>query len=297
MGFLRNMFGGDLTRDDPRRYLVEAMLGAMAADGDIQDEEMQVLYEHVETHALFDGLSQDQTQRLIDMASDALAEAGGPRARVAAIAKGLPGRNHRRAAYAMASAVCVADNELPEGEIVYLEDLQTALGIDDDEAREIFEAARAHSGLLTLEEKAARTVDLLPLLVDGVALMAAADGVVHEDEVAGIRAVLRNIPDLSVLTPKELDEAIEAAFERVADKPIEQELTRIAGAMPSLSDRYWTVVYIMIVAIADGQEAWREVEALDIAKRAFELDDEQMDQAMATAALFPQVELGGPAPV
>ena len=62
MGFLRSMFGGDLTRDDARRYLVEAMLGAMAADGDVQDEEMQVLYDTVETHALFEGLSQESDE-------------------------------------------------------------------------------------------------------------------------------------------------------------------------------------------------------------------------------------------
>jgi len=70
MSFLRKMFSGKVHTEDPRRYLVEAMLGAMEADGEVTDEEMEVLQKNLEGHDLFGGLLPEETARLIDMAAD-----------------------------------------------------------------------------------------------------------------------------------------------------------------------------------------------------------------------------------
>ena len=117
MSFLRKMFSGKVTGDDPRRFLIEAMLGAMEADGDITDEEMEVLQKNLDEHEAFEGLVAEETSRLIDLAADAIRQADKADGRAAAIAKGLPNRSHRLSAYAMACEVCVSDNELPESEI------------------------------------------------------------------------------------------------------------------------------------------------------------------------------------
>jgi uncharacterized tellurite resistance protein B-like protein len=295
MSFLRKMFGGGLSADDPRRFLVEVMLSAMEADGDVTPEEMEILQRNLDGHELFADLSGDGSARLIDMAADAIREAGGGPHRLEAIAKGLPSRSHRLTAYAMACEICVSDAELPEAEIRYLELLQSALQLDDDEAAEIFEAARQKSGLQTLEEKTSRMRELMPRFVDCMALMAAADGEVHDEELAGVRAVLKNIPDMAVLTADELEEAIRVSFERVKDKDPAEQLASIAETIESPNDRYWTAVYMMIVALADGKTDWREVGFLKTVETTFGLSDEHMDQAMKTAALFPSAELGGKA--
>ena len=296
MSFLRNMFSGGLKTDDPRRFVIEAMLGAMEADGDITDAEMEVLHRTVDSHDLFEGLSGDAASRLIDMAADAIRQAGGGTERADAIAKGLPSRNQRLTAYALACEVCVSDADLPEAEISYLEMLQSALKIDDGEAREVFEAARGDSGLLTLEEKTKKMRDLMPRFVDCMALMAAADGEIHDEELVGVRAVLRNIPDMAVLTRDELDAAIASSFERIKGRDINAELETIAGTITNPIDRYWTTVYMMIIALADGKTDWREVGFLKTTKNTFGLADDHLDQAMATASLFPAADLGGEAP-
>ncbi|MCA9677735.1 MAG: TerB family tellurite resistance protein [Kofleriaceae bacterium] len=296
MSFLRKMFSGRVKTDDPRRYVIETMLGAMEADGEVLDAEMETLQGNLESHDLFSGLSGEEVQRFIDLAADAIREAGGGRNRVPEIAKGLPSRSQRLTAYAMACEVCVADRDLAEAEIDFLDNLQHAFGLDEVEAKELFEAARKHSGLLTLEEKTAKMRALMPRFVDCMALMAAADGEVHHQERLGIRAVLRNIPDMSVLTADELDEAIEVAFERVAGKDVKTELDAIAKVIALAADRYWTVVYMMIIALADGKGDWREVAFLEATKQTFELSDYQMDVAMDTARQFPSVELGGEVP-
>lgn len=296
MSFLRKMFSGRVSAEDPRRFLVEAMLGAMEADGDITDEEMATFEGSLGNHPLFEGLSQDELGRLTEIAADAIRVAGGGKARLSAIAAGLPSRNQRLAAYAMAAEVCVSDRELAEGEIAFLDGLQAAFGLEDEEAKEVFEAARKHSGLLTLEEKSAKVRQLIPAFVKCMALMAAADGEIHHEERLSMRSVLRAIPDMSVLTTAELDEAIEVAFERIAGKSGKAELVEIMKEIPERSDRYWVTVYTMIIALADGKSDWREVEFLSAMRAVFGLSEQQMDVAMQTASQFPAIQLGGDAP-
>jgi uncharacterized tellurite resistance protein B-like protein len=296
MSFLRKMFSGRVSTDDPRRFLVEAMLGAMEADGDVTEEEVATMEGNLANHPLFEGLSGEELSRITDLAADAIREAGGGKARLDAIAKGLPSRNQRLAAYAMACEICVADRELAESEIDFLDRLQAAFALEEAEAKDVFESARKHSGLLTLEEKSARVHEMMPAFVRCMALMAAADEEIHHEERLGMRAVLHNIPDMAVLTAAELDEAIDVAIERANGKDFQAELTAVAKSIVAPSDRYWTAVYVMIIALADGKNDWREVVFLEALKKTFGLSDHQMDLAMRTASQFPAVDLGGSVP-
>jgi len=296
MSFLRKMFSGRVATDDARRYLIEAMLGAMEADGDVTEDEMATLQGNLEQHELFAGLTRDEVNRFVDLAADSIRDAGGGRARLDAIARGLPSRGQRLTAYALACDVCVSDRELAETEIDFLDALQNALGLDEVEAKEVFEGARQKVGMMTLEEKTSKMRDLMPKFVDAMALMAAADGEVHPEERLGITAVLSAIPDMAVLTAEELEEAIDLALTRVSGKDVAGELASVATVIQQPADRYWTTVYMMIIALADGKSDWREVAFLDAAKQTFELSDYQMDVAMDTARGFPSVAIGGHAP-
>ncbi len=296
MSFLRKMFSGKVGTDDPRRFLVEAMLGAMEADGDVSEEEMATFEGTLASHSLFQGLSGEEIGRFTDIAADAIREAGGGKGRFAAMAKGLPSRHQRLTAYAMACEVCVSDKQLAETEIDYLDGLQSALGLEEMEAKEVFEAARRHSGLMTLEEKTEKVRTLMPAFVKCMALMAAADEEIHHEERLGMGAVLRAIPDMQVLTGAEIDEAVEVALERIAGKNNKDELKAIAKEVQLNADRYWVTVYTMIIALADGKKDWREIEFLANLRATFGLSDKQMDLAMQTAAQFPAVQLGGEAP-
>jgi tellurite resistance protein len=272
------------------------MLGALEADGDVTESEMATFEGNLGNHTRFDGLSGDEISRLTDLAADAIRDAGGGKKRLEAIAKGLPSRNQRLAAYAMAAEICVSDRELAEAEIEYLDGLQAALALDEGEAKEVFEAARKHTGLLTLEEKSEKVRELMPAFVRCMALMAAADEEIHHEERLGMRHVLRAIPDMQVLTLPEIDEAIEVALERIAGKDSKAELAEVANEVKASSDRYWVTVYTMIIALADGTQDWREIEFLASLRQTFELSDKQMDVAMQVASQFPQVKLGGDAP-
>ncbi|HUS31123.1 MAG TPA: TerB family tellurite resistance protein [Kofleriaceae bacterium] len=296
MSFLRKMFSGRVSGEDSRRFLVEAMLGAMEADGDISEEEMAAFEGNLANHKMFEGLSADELSRLTDLAADALRVAGGGKARLPAIAEGLPSRGQRLTAYGLAAEICASDKNLAETEIEFLDAMQKAFVLDDSETKDVFEAARKHSGLLTLEEKSEKVRFLLPMFVRCMALMASADEEIHHEERLAMRSILRAIPDMAVLTHAEIDEAIDVALERVAGKDLKKELESVASEVTAGNDRYWVTCYTMIVSLADGVSDWREVEFLANMRATFGLTDTQMDAAMKTAALFPAVKLGGDAP-
>ncbi len=296
MSFLRKMFGGGVDEKDPRRFLIEAMLAAMGADGDVSEEELVTLDRTLAENELFRDLSNDARTRLVDISADAIGAAGGGMNRLAAIADGLPGRMNQQLAYAMACEICVADGQLPESEIRFLDGLQTALRLDDETAKDIFDGVRSDSGLKTVEERANHMRKLMPHFVDCMALMATADGEVHDEELVGVRAVLGAIPDMAVLSSDELNDAIVTSFDRVTEKDLDLAIADAANVITNPSDRYWTTVYMMIICLADGRADWREIAFLSTTRDAFGLDDELMDHAMRAAAQFPATDLGGRAP-
>jgi uncharacterized tellurite resistance protein B-like protein len=121
MSFVRQMFSGDITAEDPRRFIIEAMLAAMEADSDVTEDEMEAFERGLEENELFSALSSDERSGLIDVAADAIREAGGGRGRLESIARGLPSRGPRLTAYAMAAELCVSDADLADAELSYLD--------------------------------------------------------------------------------------------------------------------------------------------------------------------------------
>src|SRR5438445_13422749 len=96
---VRDLLGGGLRPNDPRRFLIEAMIAAMFADGIADPRETAVMTRQIGEHPLFRGLGQSAARTLVDLSNDALRFAGGAVNRAPAIAKGLPARIHRLAAY------------------------------------------------------------------------------------------------------------------------------------------------------------------------------------------------------
>src|SRR5215467_2521403 len=140
---VKGLLGGGLKPNDPRRFLIEAMIGAMNADGVIDPRETAAVERQIASHPLFAGLGANAARTLIDLSNDAIRFAGSAFGRAPAIAKGLPARIHRLAAYGMAAEVAVADRQLPAAEVAFLEALRIALRIAPLEAETVVAAAGA----------------------------------------------------------------------------------------------------------------------------------------------------------
>src|SRR3954467_15652755 len=92
---VKGLLGGGLRPNDPRRFLIEAMIGAMNADGVVDPRETEAVERQIPSHPLFHGLGPVAARTLIELSNDAIRFAGNAFGRAPAIAKGLPARIHR----------------------------------------------------------------------------------------------------------------------------------------------------------------------------------------------------------
>lgn len=241
----RDVIAGALRPNDPRRFLVEAMIGAMDADGNIDAREQEVLNKRVEEHEMFAGLSQANSKLLLELATDAVKFAGGALARVPAIAKGLPARLHRITAMAMACEIVVADANVAQTELAYLENLRLALRLAPYEAQDIFQAAREQRALRYLDDRLLRLRSLVPVVVEVFTLRALTLGKITDDHRFELRDLLVAIPDMA-LRDHEIEGLLYQSFKRPrGGMGVEVELQQMAQSLPDPVDRYWMVVYAL----------------------------------------------------
>lgn len=287
----RDAIGGALRPNDPRRFLVEAMIGAMNADGAIDARERAVLDRHLAEHELFSGVAPQAARTLIELATDAINFAGSATARVPFIARGLPARLHRITAYAMACEIVHADAAITHAEHAFLEHLRQAVRVAPHEAEQVF--AALHEGRLTahLDDRVLRLRSLVPVAVEVFTLRAHALGRATDDHRFAIRDFFQSIPDLALP-----GDAVEGELYRAFRTPrphgfnVLHELARVAQGLPDPVDRWWMVVYALAAeppASLGHPGSWRVIPFAGLLQHAFGLADGDMDLAAGDAAAFP----------
>jgi uncharacterized tellurite resistance protein B-like protein len=285
---LKGLLAGGLKPSDPRRFLVEAMVGAMHADGTATASEAAVMQQRIATHPLFEGLAAPAARTLIEISNDALMFAGSPVARTPAIAKGLPARIHRLAAYGMAAEVAAVDQHIASGELHFLEALRIALRISQHEAEGIVHAARADQLTAYLDDRYLRVKSMISVAAEVFTLRALARGMANDDHRHKVRDFFAAIADLA-LSIDELDTELYRAFRRprAPDAQVFGELARVAYSLPDPADRYWIVVYTLAAEPPSTVPSWRVIPFIGVLQAAFQIVDTDMELAVVDALTFP----------
>jgi uncharacterized tellurite resistance protein B-like protein len=285
---VRDLLGGGLRPNDARRFLIEAMIGAMNADGVVDERESAVLERQIAQHPLFQGLGAGAARTLIDLSNDAIRFAGNAVARAPAIAKGLPARFHRLAAFGMAAEVATADQALQQGELTFLEALRIALRIAPAEAEQLVGAARGGQLAAYLDDRYLRIKNLIPIAAEVFALRALARGVANDEQRFKVRDFFAAISDLA-LSRDELDSELYRSFRRprAPDAQVFGELSRVADGLPDPVDRYWMVVYTLVAELPSTVSSWRVIPFIGVMQAAFQVTDTDMELAVIDALSFP----------
>jgi len=285
---VKGLLGGGLKPNDPRRFLIEAMIGAMTADGAVDARETAAVEHQIATHPLFHGLPASAARTLIDLSSDAIRFAGSAVSRVPAIAKGLPARIHRLAAFGMAAEVATADLHLAEGERQFLEALRLALRIAPLESEALIDSAGAGRLPEYLDDRYQRIKSLIPVAAEVFALRAIGRGASNDDQRFRIADFFTAIPDL-VLAKDELDGVLYQAFRkpRAPSAQVLGELARVAATLPDPVDRYWITVYTLVAEPPATVPSWRVIPFTGVVQQAFQLVDADMQLAVVDALTFP----------
>ena len=285
---VKELLGGGLRPNDPRRFLIEAMVGAMNADGVADPREVAQMQKIVADHPLFQGLGATAARTLVDLSTDAIKFAGSAIGRTPAIAKGLPARLHRLAAFGMAAEVAVADEQVVEGELSFLEALRVALRISPLEAEAVVHAARAGQVEAYLDDRYLRVKGMISVASEVFALRALARAMATDEHRFKVRDFFAAIPDLA-LTKDELDTELYRAFRRPRppDAQVFSELSRVAQALPDPVDRYWMVVYTLVAKPPATVPSWRVIPFIGVMQAAFHITDTDMELAVIDALTFP----------
>jgi len=285
---VKDLLGGGLRPSDPRRFLIEAMLCSISADGTIDARETAVLERQISQHPLFSGLGHTAARTLIELSNDAIKFAGGSVGRAPAIAKGLPARIHRLAAYSMAAEVALADTRLDHGEITFLEALRIALRISPVESSKILDAARRGGVATHLDDRYLRIKNLIPVACEVFALRALARGMANDEHRFKVRDFFAAIPDLA-LGNDELDAELYRSFRRprAPDAQVFGELSNLAGGLRDPVDRYWMVVYTLVAEMPATVPSWRVIPFIGVMQAAMQITDTDMELASVDALTFP----------
>lgn len=285
---VRELLGGALRPNDARRFLVEAMIGAMMADGVDDERELAVLHQHIAEHPLFSGLGAAAAKTLVTMSRDAIEFAGSPLKRCGAIAKGLPSRVHRLAAYAMAAEIAYADRQLADAEAAFLDALRVALRIGPQEAHALLQASATGELHALLDDRFMRIRNLIAPVCELFAQRARSLGRLTDDERFKLRDFFGALPDLQ-LGADELDAELFRAFRRprAPDAPLFQELGALAQVLPDPVDRYWLVVYALVAETPATIPSWRVIPFIGVLQAAFQIRDTDMELAVVDALAFP----------
>ena len=285
---VKDLLGGGLRPNDPRRYLIESMLCATSSDGVIDARETAVLERQIAQHPLFQGLGQAAARTLVELSNDAIKFAGSAIGRAPSIARGLPARIHRLAAYSMAAEIAVADNHLDQGEISFLEALRIALRISPFESNQMLDAARAGWVAGYLDDRYLRIKGLIGVACEVFALRALARGLATDEQRFKVRDFFAAIPDLA-LSKDELDAELYRAFRRprAPDAQVFSELSTLAQGLRDPVDRYWMVVYTLVAELPATVPSWRVIPFIGVMQSAMQITDTDMELASVDALTFP----------
>lgn len=285
---VKGLLGGGLKPNDPRRFLIEAMIGAMNADGVVDPRETAAVEHQIANHPLFAGLGAGAARTLIDMSNDAIRFAGNAFGRTPAIAKGLPARIHRLAAFGMAAEVAVADQQLADGELRFLEALRIALRIAPLESEAMVANSRAGHFAEYLDDRYNRLKTLIPVACEVFALRALGRGMANDEQRFLIRDFFAAIPDL-MLGKDELDSQLYHAFRkpRAPGAQVFGELSQVAMTLPDPVDRYWMMVYTLVAEQPATVPSWRVIPFTGVVQAAFQITDTDMELAVVDALAFP----------
>lgn len=283
---VKDLFRGALRANDPRRFVIEAMVAAMLADGVADAREHDKISERIANHPLFEGVTPEAAKTITELATDAIRFAGGSLQRTAAIGKGLPARCHRLTAFAMAAEVCASDTQFADSERHYLEALRMALRIGPLEAEYTYSALATGELSRFLEDRVLRIRSLTPLVCDLFAIRAATKHQADDDHRFEVSDFLASIPDF-VTDRDSLDAELYRAFKRAPGVELRHGLQQIYEALPDPIDRFWLVVYALVAEPPADLRSWRVIPFIGLLQSTFQIIDADLELAVSDALSFP----------
>ena len=258
------------------------MVLMMAADGEIQDAELEQLQRAVADHRVFIELDHEGVETQVSEAFNHLIEHG-LEARLKTLADELCDYRERLLAFALATRICFADGQIDASELALLKSLQQAFALTETHVAQITEAAQLPGSLddIVSELHSARLVNqpsVEQAYIEIMLLMALADGEIQEAEGHALGLTLAKRVEFQGLDQDQLDQAIKEAIARIQGDGLQVRLTALNEVLSHQDERQRAIRFAYRILAADGIEDCRESGMLAKMLQAFELKDDFLER-------------------
>jgi len=260
-------------RKERNAALVEMMLLAAMADGDISDNEMQTLLRRVIERPEFEGTRSDELNALVESSAKSLASAKDLSAILTSLRERLPDHKNRMLAFGLAAAVAFADKRATRAELGLLKTFQAALGISEDEVAQLIDVVEKGGSLAeALGEPLER------LFAEVMVLVSAADGRMKEAETRALVESFVADPLFHDVSPERAQAFVSEAVAALATEGLPRRLTVMAHGLSTHAQRLKAFRLAMKIANASGNASVPELKILDLLQATFGLADDEVEK-------------------
>ncbi|MFN0060984.1 MAG: TerB family tellurite resistance protein [Myxococcaceae bacterium] len=258
-------------RQDRNAALVEAMLLAAIADGNVSEKEMQTLLRRILERPEFEGTRSSELNALVEHSAKKLAGARNLEQVFASLRERLPDHKNRLLAFGLAAAVALADNRATRLELGLLKNFQSAFGISEEEVAQVIDVIEQGGSIAeALGEPLER------LYAEVMVLVSAADGRVKEAESRALVESFASDPLFHSVSATRAQQFVSEAVKALATEGLPHRLTVLARGLSTHQQRLRAFALAMKIANSSGKPSDAEKRILDLLQATFGVADDEV---------------------
>jgi tellurite resistance protein len=260
-------------RTDRNAALVEVMLLAAMADGELTESSIQALLRRVLERPEFDGTHPEALSALVERSVKTLAAAPNLEKILQRLRERLPSHQNRVLAFGLAASVALADQRATRAELGLLKTFQAALGISEDEVANIIDVVESGRSLNeVLGEPLER------LYAEVMVLVSAADGKVKPAESRALIESLASDPLFQETSADRAQAFLTESVESLAEQGFPERLRVLAHGLTTHAQRVRAFRLAMRIAQSSGKPSAAEARVLDMLQATFGLADDEVER-------------------
>ncbi|MBX7115744.1 MAG: tellurite resistance TerB family protein [Myxococcaceae bacterium] len=259
------------TRVDRNTALIEAMLLAASADGDLSQIELQALLRRVVERPEFEGTKPGDLKAQIELAALSLSKAKKLDDVLASLRARLPDHRNRLLAFGLAAAVAFSDRRASREELGLLKTFQAALGVSENEVAEIISVIEAGGSLAeSLGEPLER------LYAEVMVWVSLADGDLSGSELEALLESLAGDPVFLDVSPQKAQQYLREAAQALATEGLSQRLVVLAHGLTTHTQRVKAYSLAARVGLSRRGRRPSEDKVLEILQATLGLADDEV---------------------
>lgn len=223
-------------RRERNQALVELMLLAASADGQVSAEELEAIVTRAVARPEFEGTSAEELNGLIEQSAARLSEQRSLDAILASVRERLRAHRTRLLGFGLAASVAFYDQRATRDELGLLKAIQAGLGISESEVAAVITAIETGESLPTMAERLG--AEPLPkLLIETMVLVTVADGTLPEAEAEALVETLAGDPTFAAVTSRQAMQYVAESVELIRRNGLSNMLELLAQGLATHGQR------------------------------------------------------------